>query len=83
MGSDEPRTQGKFGILPGARVVSNKVHTKSTAADLDPPLSYFTKQFGQFLDHDITKTALAKGLLPYFKHAIPATKHFSRVSINI
>ena len=34
----------------------------STAGDLDMPLSYFSMQFGQFLDHDITKTALSKGM---------------------
>jgi hypothetical protein len=52
---NSPRTLGLSGfILDSARVISNKVHTMSTAGDLDMPLSYFSMQFGQFLDHDIT-----------------------------
>ncbi|VDI74777.1 Hypothetical predicted protein [Mytilus galloprovincialis] len=62
-GTTLPRITGVAGFaLPGAREISTTVHTASVAPDnLTPPLSYFMMQFGQFLDHDITKTAISKG----------------------
>ncbi|XP_063439582.1 peroxidasin-like [Mytilus trossulus] len=62
-GTNLPRITGVSGsALPGAREISTTVHTASVAPDhLTPPLSYFMMQFGQFLDHDITKTAISKG----------------------
>lgn len=61
-GTNLPRANGVFGVLPGAREISTIVHTASVAPDnLTRPLSYFVMQFGQFLDHDITKTAISKG----------------------
>ncbi|CAC5366111.1 PXDN [Mytilus coruscus] len=64
--SQAPRIYGKLGAaLEGPREISNFVHTTSTLADLDPPISSYMMTFGQFLDHDITKTALAKGAYPF------------------
>lgn len=61
--SHSPRIFSKLTgtALEGPREISNFVHTTSTLADIDPAISFYMMTFGQFLDHDITKTALAKG----------------------
>ncbi|XP_063434372.1 peroxidase-like protein [Mytilus trossulus] len=65
-GIQEPRKFGKLNVpLEGPREISNFVHTASTIAELDPPISSYMMTFGQFLDHDITKTALSKGSYPF------------------
>ncbi|VDI65106.1 Hypothetical predicted protein [Mytilus galloprovincialis] len=65
--SHSPRIFSKLTgtALEGPREISNFVHTTSTLADIDPAISFYMMTFGQFLDHDITKTALAKGAYPF------------------
>ncbi|XP_071168682.1 salivary peroxidase/catechol oxidase-like [Mytilus edulis] len=65
--SQSPRILSKLtgNALEGPREISNFVHTTSTLADIDPAISSYMMTFGQFLDHDITKTALAKGAYPF------------------
>lgn len=58
-GISSPRKSHTGGSLPSARNVSLTVHRPSYA--IDPDFTMMTAVFGQFLDHDITATALNQG----------------------
>ncbi|XP_023290618.1 uncharacterized protein LOC105700025 isoform X2 [Orussus abietinus] len=59
-GVDAPR-KGMFGApLPSARQVSLQVHPPSPSSN--PGFTVMLAVFGQFLDHDITSTAVSQGI---------------------
>ncbi|XP_047520191.1 peroxidase [Pieris napi] len=58
-GISSPRTGVDGGMLPSARDVSVTVHRPSYAHD--STLTVMLAVWGQFIDHDITATALSKG----------------------
>ena len=60
-GTSDPRAIAQsVASLPGAREISIIVHKASNV--LQPDISYMVMQWGQFTDHDITKTASSKGI---------------------
>lgn len=58
-GLSEPRESHTANKLPSARNVSLSVHRPSYS--IDPEFTVMVAVFGQFLDHDITATALNQG----------------------
>lgn len=50
--------------LPSARLISIGVHRPSYSSD--PNFTVMLAVFGQFLDHDITATALNQGIIQIF-----------------
>lgn len=58
-GISTPREAHDGSVLPPAREVSLKIHRPSYATD--PNFSVMLAVFGQFMDHDITATALNQG----------------------
>lgn len=58
-GISEPRESHTNNKLPSARNVSLSVHRPSYS--IDPDFTVMLAVFGQFLDHDITATALNQG----------------------
>lgn len=56
----EPRSSHTKNPLPSARKVSLSVHRPSYS--IDPHFTVMLAVFGQFLDHDITATALNQGI---------------------
>ncbi|XP_066581532.1 peroxidase-like [Prorops nasuta] len=59
-GLDAPRRAKSGRELPSAREVSLRVHKPSASSN--PSFTVMLAVFGQFLDHDITATALSQGL---------------------
>ncbi|XP_014485955.1 PREDICTED: chorion peroxidase [Dinoponera quadriceps] len=59
-GFESPRRARSGGELPSAREVSLKVHGPSPSSN--PSFTVMLAVFGQFLDHDITATALSQGV---------------------
>ena len=59
-GINSPRESLLGGPLPSAREVSLKVHPPSPSAN--PSFTVMLAVFGQFLDHDITATAISQGV---------------------
>ncbi|EZA62781.1 hypothetical protein DMN91_007082 [Ooceraea biroi] len=59
-GIESPRKARSGRELPSARKVSLTVHNPS--ASTDPSFTVMLAVFGQFLDHDITATALSQGV---------------------
>ncbi|XP_058810357.1 uncharacterized protein LOC131675405 isoform X2 [Phymastichus coffea] len=58
-GIGAPRVAKLGGALPSAREVSLKVHSPSPSSN--PSFTVMLAVFGQFLDHDITATAVSRG----------------------
>ncbi|XP_018332236.1 peroxidasin [Agrilus planipennis] len=58
-GLSTPRKSSKGRDLPPARTISNKVHP-TTVQDV-PDFTIILTIWGQFLDHDVTATALSRG----------------------
>ncbi|KAG4075552.1 hypothetical protein HA402_003377 [Bradysia odoriphaga] len=58
-GISAPRRTSDNGTLPSARQISTKIHRPSYSSD--PNFTVMLAVFGQFLDHDITATALNQG----------------------
>ncbi|KAJ8670789.1 hypothetical protein QAD02_002048, partial [Eretmocerus hayati] len=58
-GIDAPRVGRLGNPLPSAREVSLKVHAPAPSSD--PSFTVMLAVFGQFLDHDITATAISRG----------------------
>lgn len=72
-GVDAPRT-GRFGRpLPSAREISLKVHPPAPSAN--PSFTVMLAVFGQFLDHDITATAISQGTNGSSLSCCPAATH--------
>ncbi|XP_071556227.1 salivary peroxidase/catechol oxidase [Temnothorax nylanderi] len=59
-GIESPRKARSGKDLPSAREVSLKVHKPSASSN--PSFTVMLAVFGQFLDHDITATALSQGV---------------------
>lgn len=59
-GVESPRRARSGKKLPSARRVSLTVHSPSASSD--PSFTVMLAVFGQFLDHDITATALSQGV---------------------
>ncbi|KAK2576901.1 hypothetical protein KPH14_005526 [Odynerus spinipes] len=59
-GIDSPRKARSGNELPSAREVSLKVHKPSPSSN--PSFTVMLAVFGQFLDHDITATAISQGV---------------------
>ncbi|XP_018395228.1 PREDICTED: thyroid peroxidase-like [Cyphomyrmex costatus] len=59
-GIESPRKARSGNELPSAREVSLKVHKPSASSN--PSFTVMLAVFGQFLDHDITATALSQGV---------------------
>lgn len=59
-GISTPRRTHQNETLPSARKISTQVHRPSYSSD--PNFTVMLAVFGQFLDHDITATALNQGL---------------------
>ncbi|KAL0129494.1 hypothetical protein PUN28_001634 [Cardiocondyla obscurior] len=59
-GIELPRKSRSGRMLPSAREVSLKVHKPSASSN--PSFTVMLAVFGQFLDHDITATALSQGI---------------------
>ncbi|KAI4493627.1 hypothetical protein M0804_001803 [Polistes exclamans] len=59
-GIDSPRRARSGNELPSAREVSLKVHKPSPSSN--PSFTVMLAVFGQFLDHDITATAISQGV---------------------
>ncbi|XP_018316403.1 chorion peroxidase [Mycetomoellerius zeteki] len=59
-GIESPRKARSGKELPSAREVSLKVHKPSASSN--PSFTVMLAVFGQFLDHDITATALSQGV---------------------
>lgn len=59
-GIESPRKARSGKDLPSARRVSLTVHNPSASSD--PSFTVMLAVFGQFLDHDITATALSQGV---------------------
>ncbi|XP_047350126.1 uncharacterized protein LOC124949304 isoform X2 [Vespa velutina] len=57
---DSPRRARSGNELPSAREVSLKVHKPSPSSN--PSFTVMLAVFGQFLDHDITATAISQGV---------------------
>ncbi|XP_034937754.1 peroxidasin homolog [Chelonus insularis] len=58
-GIEEPRVSKSKKPLPSARKISLRVHNPSPSSN--PSFTVMLAVFGQFLDHDITATALSQG----------------------
>lgn len=58
-GISTPRRTHENETLPSARKISTKIHRPSYSSD--PNFTVMLAVFGQFLDHDITATALNQG----------------------
>lgn len=58
-GIGEPRTSVDNGELPAASVISTVVHRPTYKSD--PDFTVMLAVWGQFMDHDITATALSRG----------------------
>lgn len=63
-GISAPRTGVNGTILPSARDVSVTVHRASYAHDSE--FTVMLAVWGQFVDHDITATALSKGKISIY-----------------
>lgn len=59
-GIDSPRKARSGKELPSAREVSLKIHKPSASSN--PSFTVMLAVFGQFLDHDVTATALSQGI---------------------
>lgn len=55
----KPRISHTANLLPSARKISLSVHRPSYS--IDPNFTVMLAVYGQFLDHDITATALNQG----------------------
>ncbi|XP_043274789.1 uncharacterized protein [Venturia canescens] len=72
-GIESPRT-GKFNKpLPSAREISLKVHPPAPSSN--PDFTVMLAVFGQFLDHDITATAISQGTNGTSISCCPAELH--------
>lgn len=63
-GITAPRQSHTGRPLPSAREVSLTIHRPSYS--IDPHFTVMLAVYGQFLDHDITATALNQGIAEYF-----------------
>lgn len=59
-GIESPRKARSGKELPSAREISLKIHAPSPSTN--PSFTVMLAVFGQFLDHDITATALSQGI---------------------
>lgn len=72
-GIESPRKARSGKELPSAREVSLKIHAPSPSSN--PSFTVILAVFGQFLDHDITATALSQGINGSFITCCPPSKH--------
>lgn len=72
-GIELPRKASSGKVLPSAREISLKVHKPSASSN--PSFTVMLAVFGQFLDHDVTATALSQGVNGSFIACCPLEEH--------
>lgn len=80
-GIESPRRARSGRELPSAREVSLKIHKPSPSSN--PSFTVMLAVFGQFLDHDITATALSQGVNGSAIACCSMTKHLECFPVRI